>query len=644
MTTIDWGHPGFLLVNAAEAFGVDPTGTADAGAQINTALTEIAAAGAAGQTLALTRGTYQLTTAVTPAPGQQIWLAAGVVFTGANAGSLTTYAGLCGPGANVAQPNPIKIACIGDSNTNGAQFGGYRQQFWSKLRQRRGDLRMLGNPAAASISDQGRYLLGEWATWATGGWTIENATAGFAALVASYGAPDVLLVMLGTNDTGDTLGQMQAAFAAFATQVQTSAPLARVIVSTVPVRQDSAGAYITLLTAFNAWLLSTGVAAVGSPLWSVVDGCSAFTLADFNADKLHLNEYGAAKLGDTFAAAFTALYPAPNGLAYPRAVMPRTAAQVARLTTPSVDFIEVNGAGQLPVTGESFAYSFWLNLDSAQSGENLLCTAGSGSGFTISLNISSGKMGLATAIESPSTGMNANFNQFFAPGQWMKIVYSYHNNDGIIALWCNGMLLNAVAQAAPTFAMSGTQLLIGNAGARGTNGFTGDVSDFQGSYGSAVPSFANMREVVERGYFEDAGLPNPTFDFRLNNDAGVDACGGAAIPGFSSFTYVSGPTMPVDPPTIGPAPLQVAGVTAANATAALTLPQLLNQNVESSGNSSGTVTLTAVTYIPGMQWTFRNNNTSTSTTTFMGITVAVGKSAIIRINSAGAGERVTADT
>ena len=45
-----------------------------------------------------------------------------------------------------------------------------------------------------------------------------------------------------------------------------------------------------------------------------------------------------------------------------------------------------------------------------------------------------------------------------------------------------------------------------------------------------------------------------------------------------------------------------------------------------------------------MAWDCRNNNTGSSTTTFFGVTVAVGKSARVKINGAGAGERVTADT
>ena len=86
------------------------------------------------------------------------------------------------------------------------------------------------------------------------------------------------------------------------------------------------------------------------------------------------------------------------------------------------------------------------------------------------------------------------------------------------------------------------------------------------------------------------------------------------------------------------------GITAQNATGAMTLAQLLCSSVQSSGNAAGTVTITASVLVPGMQWTFRNDNTGTSTTTFLGIIVAIGKTAVVRVNAAGAGERVTADT
>jgi hypothetical protein len=85
---------------------------------------------------------------------------------------------------------------------------------------------------------------------------------------------------------------------------------------------------------------------------------------------------------------------------------------------------------------------------------------------------------------------------------------------------------------------------------------------------------------------------------------------------------------------------QIGKVTAANSTAALTLAQLTADSIESSGNSSGAVTITAVNSIPGMQWTCRNNNTGTSLTSFFGIPVPTGSTSIIRINSSGVGELV----
>lgn len=72
--------------------------------------------------------------------------------------------------------------------------------------------------------------------------------------------------------------------------------------------------------------------------------------------------------------------------------------------------------------------------------------------------------------------------------------------------------------------------------------------------------------------------------------------------------------------------------------------QAAASSIEASGISSGSATITAALLIPGMVWECKNNNTGSSTTTFFGITVAIGKAATIRINSAGAGERVGPDT
>ncbi len=66
MTTIDGGHPGFVLVNVVEAFsGIDPTGVADSGPGITTALAALAASGASGQAAFIPDGTYKIATPIT---------------------------------------------------------------------------------------------------------------------------------------------------------------------------------------------------------------------------------------------------------------------------------------------------------------------------------------------------------------------------------------------------------------------------------------------------------------------------------------------------------------------------------------------------------------------------------------------------
>jgi lysophospholipase L1-like esterase len=291
-----------------------------------------------------------------------------------------------------AQANPIVVATVGDSNMTGAQFGGPRQQFWAKLRAKRGDFTMLGPFAGGG--DQGRYILGDWRQNAIGGstltsWQTAGANPYLGTVVTPYGQPTAILLMLGSNDVvvgGMTLATMQANFNLLAAQMIAASPQARVIVSSIPPRLDSGAGPQALAVAYNAALPAL-VAGLGTALWSFVDGCNGMTQADLNADLVHLNEYGCAKLGAQMAAAFQAAFPAPNGLSYPRSFMPRTQPQVARLTTPGADFLAINGAGQQPTSATSFAYSFWLNPDKlAGTVQGLICIAGVGDGFQCTIN------------------------------------------------------------------------------------------------------------------------------------------------------------------------------------------------------------------------------------------------------------------
>ena len=490
------------------------------------------------------------------------------------AGGATAWMGLPGtPG----QPYPIYVVEVGDSNTQGAQFAGYRQQFWSILRARRGDLRMIG--PFAGEGDGGRYVLAEWNTPAIGGSTLTSWTTGGANpyatnVVVDFGQPTCVLVMLGSNDLvvgGMTLPTMEANFNAFAAATIAASPAARVIVSSIPPRLDSGGAVAALGVAYNG-ALPTLVAALGNPLWTFWDGCQGMTAADLNTDNLHLNEYGAAKLGAQLATAFQQAFPSNAGLIYPRIFSPRTQPKVLRLSATAADYFLTTGASQYPTTDQSFSVAFWFNPDSIAAGSNqALLTSAVANGMTIRL------AGLAATppqarvdvfFDSPASTTSAGLVQFCAPGQWtwLQVTFSYLDpmtpagSTGILSIWANGMLLAAVGITAPSFT-NATDWFLGYSPDRGLNGLVGEFSDFQGSFGTNVPLWPGMappvgaagtgqiRDTVERGYFEGAGVPSPGFDFRLNNSA-ADALGGANGNLGGAAAYIT-PTvaMPIDPLT-----------------------------------------------------------------------------------------------
>lgn len=84
MTTIDWGHPGFVLVNIVEAFqGIDPTGVADSSAGFRAAFNALTAANASGQVAFIPEGTYLIAAQVALPSGLVVWQSPQATIIGA---------------------------------------------------------------------------------------------------------------------------------------------------------------------------------------------------------------------------------------------------------------------------------------------------------------------------------------------------------------------------------------------------------------------------------------------------------------------------------------------------------------------------------------------------------------------------------
>ncbi len=95
MTTIVWGHPGFVLVNVVEAFGVDNTGATDCGAALTACAPKLVAS---GQAMWLPPGTYTHTT--------PFYLPSGLVVVGSPGVSLVADGLLTWMWQSVYAPRP----------------------------------------------------------------------------------------------------------------------------------------------------------------------------------------------------------------------------------------------------------------------------------------------------------------------------------------------------------------------------------------------------------------------------------------------------------------------------------------------------------------------------------------------------------
>jgi hypothetical protein len=440
-------------------------------------------------------------------------------------------------------PQPIKVMCVGDSETTGAQFGGYRTWFWEALRQQRGDIRMLGTPLGGG--DSGRYVLGEWFQRGVGGITIQTMQANIAGYLATDGNPDCMLLLIGSNNIlTETPAQTQAAWNSLMLTLLGLLPACRIICISIPPRNDAGPGVLANGQAFNAFLPG-GVAALNNVNVSFADGCAGMTPADVNPDALHLNEVGSHKLGRALALSFNTIFPiVQNGRTYPRIFCRRTAGLVARFNNAGADFVAATAAAQMPSTGVSFAYSWYMCPDAIVStSQTIFATTGANSGFAMSM------MGqtLSFVFDGVEGGWSMPAAPFYQAGQWVRFVVSYHNADGYMAFWANGMLL-AVFGISPVPPFTNPALVWGFSASKGA-GFVGEISDIQGTFGANVPTFANMRDLVETNFFENERLPLCSFNFLLAG-ALVDATGGTSASS-SSNTYVTtglaAPAQPTDP-------------------------------------------------------------------------------------------------
>ncbi|MGD9418724.1 MAG: Ig-like domain-containing protein [Verrucomicrobiota bacterium JB025] len=283
----------------------------------------------------------------------------------------------------------IKILPLGDSLTSGLSSysnpGAYRNQLHTDLTSAGYQVDFIGtftdtnNPSLPDKNHQG-----------LGGARIDQALTNLDGWFNQLESPDVVLVLLGTNDFWQNydLANIGSRMEALIQAIATRHPFAKIIVSNLPLRIDDAGLEAQQ-AAFNDSLpaLIDGQAALGYQV-TLVDMHSAWTAADINGDGVHPNAGGFAKMADVWFPEISNVI-TPTGTYNPPVIVDvEPAATLDRVTltfSKSIDDISTSLAnftvtGGLTITGAT--------LDTATKRVITLATSAQTPGVVYTLSVS----------------------------------------------------------------------------------------------------------------------------------------------------------------------------------------------------------------------------------------------------------------
>lgn len=205
---------------------------------------------------------------------------------------------------------PLRIMPLGDSITDGVGFcGGYRAPLYKMLANAKYNVNFVG-----SQTDNAPAWLPQPNHEGHSGYRIDQIQSGFVNWAKSGASPDIILLLIGTNDYGQDHDPANAykRLDQLITLIATNKPSAKLIVANLTIRTDYPNLETAIETTFNPNVPSIVAkhAALGQNV-SFVDMHAALGASDL-VDKLHPNESGYNKMAATWFNAITALVPAPG--------------------------------------------------------------------------------------------------------------------------------------------------------------------------------------------------------------------------------------------------------------------------------------------------------------------------------------------
>lgn len=216
-----------------------------------------------------------------------------------------------------AQTPPTRIMPLGDSLTSGTTVvGAYRNKLHELLTTAGYNVDFVGtqtdaaNPGLPDGDHQGM-----------GGYRIDQIQSGIPTWLDSVADPDVILLMIGTNDfsAGFNTATAQTRLACLVEDIAARRPHAKIILSNLPLRTDNAGLE-ALQSVYNAAIpgIVSDQVALGREV-SFLDMHSALEPGDFE-EGVHPSTAGYQKMAETWLPAITSVI-TPSGTSNPPVIL-----------------------------------------------------------------------------------------------------------------------------------------------------------------------------------------------------------------------------------------------------------------------------------------------------------------------------------
>jgi len=188
----------------------------------------------------------------------------------------------------------LRILPLGDSITDGFSVpGGYRAPLFRLCTNAGYEVRFLGTQ-----TDNGAPEIGNANHEGHSGFRIDEIAAGIPGWLESLDDPDVILLLIGTNDYGQNHdpGQAITRLDELISRIETLRPAARLLVANLLRRTDNSAADEAIQREFNFYAPAVVAkhAALGQRVW-FVDLCRALSPGDL-IDGLHPNQLGYNKM------------------------------------------------------------------------------------------------------------------------------------------------------------------------------------------------------------------------------------------------------------------------------------------------------------------------------------------------------------